>query len=284
MFQLLRQPYPLNDSRRHDFLFAVGAGLFVALFLFLFQPFGLSRWEASWTKTAVITGYGLVTFGAMLLWEFGVKRGLLAGSYTEEKHTVGRQILHVALLLLLIAVGNYLYTLLVFGQDGPGAVEGFGKTVLYTLLIGIFPTVTSILLNYVYQLKKYRHPPQVVPGEPAVPSADVLELVAENGKDSLAVRAEQLYYIESADNYCLVVYQGEKEKKRELVRSSLSRLEEQINSPRIVRCHRSFIVNLSKIEKITGNAQGYRLHLPGEVTIPVARRYNSMIIEQLKGK
>ncbi|GAB3181155.1 LytR/AlgR family response regulator transcription factor [Telluribacter humicola] len=286
MFQLLRQPYPLNESRRHDFGFAVGAGLFVALFLLLFQPFGLDRWEASWVKVGVIAGYGVVTFVAIILWEFSVKRGLIASTFTEEKHTVGRQILYVSCLLLTIAAGNYLYSVAIFGEGESGAVRSFGQAMLYTLLVGIFPTVASVLLNYVYQLKKYSNPPQVLPkAEPQKATSpemesvqpEMIRLVADNEKDSLIVIANQLLYIESADNYCMVVYEAEKEKKRELVRSSLSRLEEQIHAPDIVRCHRSYIVNLAKVGKVTGNAQGYKLHLPEEITIPVARRYNQLV-------
>jgi len=41
-------------------------------------------------------------------------------------------------------------------------------------------------------------------------------------------------------------------------------------------------VNLDKVEKITGNAQGYKLHLETpELFVPVARKY-SEIVERLK--
>jgi hypothetical protein len=292
MFAFLRQPYPLNESRRQDFLFALGVGLFVALFLFVFQPFGMSQWEDSGFKTAAIAGYGLVTFAVMLAWEFGVKRGLLRGTFTEANHTVGRQILWVSGLLLLIAAGNHLYTALLFGAAGAGRVGGLVSTLLYTLLIGVFPTVASVWLNYLYQLKKYSHPPRVEPqvehevppqqGTGPASEAGRLVLTADNEKDTLELAARQLYYLESADNYCLVVYQGEKETQRELVRSSLSRLAAQIENGQIMRCHRSYVVNLEQVVKVTGNAQGYRLHLPTGGSIPVARRYNALVVERLQ--
>lgn len=67
-----------------------------------------------------------------------------------------------------------------------------------------------------------------------------------------------------------------------MLRSSLSRLENQLEGQNIVRCHRSFIVNLDKVEKVTGNAQGYKLHLETpELVVPVARKY-SEIVEKLR--
>ncbi|MCH8125717.1 LytTR family transcriptional regulator [candidate division KSB1 bacterium] len=49
--------------------------------------------------------------------------------------------------------------------------------------------------------------------------------------------------------------------KETLLRSSLKRLEQQIPFSFIVCCHRSFIINLRKVNSITGNANGYRLLL-----------------------
>ncbi len=80
-----------------------------------------------------------------------------------------------------------------------------------------------------------------------------------------------------------VVYLKNGQPVKPLLRSSLSRLEGQINRPDIVRCHRSFVVNLDRVEKVTGNAQGYKLHLlDGQFQIPVARKYNDSLVAQLK--
>ncbi|MFC0185517.1 LytTR family transcriptional regulator DNA-binding domain-containing protein [Pseudarcicella hirudinis] len=78
-----------------------------------------------------------------------------------------------------------------------------------------------------------------------------------------------------------MVYEKDGQVYKELIRSSLSRLEGQIDNPEIVRCHRSFIVNLSKVASVSGNAQGYKLKLKGyEMLVPVARK-NSDIVKRL---
>jgi DNA-binding LytR/AlgR family response regulator len=92
-----------------------------------------------------------------------------------------------------------------------------------------------------------------------------------------------LLFIESSDNYCTVVYLENGQLVKPLLRSSLSRLESQIDMPHIVRCHRSYVVNLDRVERVTGNAQGYKLHLMGgQLQVPVARRYNDTLVAELR--
>ncbi|GAB2782734.1 LytTR family DNA-binding domain-containing protein [Rhabdobacter roseus] len=285
MLRLLRQPYPFSDSPRRDFLFSLGVGTFVTLFLYAFQPFGLAQWRSG-QKGWVLVGYGLVTFTMMLFLYFVLKRIWLRRVFREDNHTVGREILQVLAVLTLITIGNYGYSWAIFRGTTGSHTEEFARVMGYTLLIGIFPTAASVFFNYIYQLKKYSHPPQVPQRAESIPQAqqEPLRLVAENGKDSLALLPEALLYIEAADNYCEVVFEQSGQLRRELVRSSLSRLETQIFSDQLLRCHRSYLVNLGRVVKVTGNAQGYKLHLDAGGAIPVARRYNGAIVDRLKSE
>ena len=73
----------------------------------------------------------------------------------------------------------------------------------------------------------------------------------------------------------------ENQLQKALLRSSLSHLETQLPGP-VVRCHRSYLVNLHQVGQVTGNAQGYRLHLHGgQAVVPVARRYAETVLGQL---
>jgi DNA-binding LytR/AlgR family response regulator len=48
----------------------------------------------------------------------------------------------------------------------------------------------------------------------------------------------------------------------------------------IYRCHKSYLVNLAKVNHVSGNAQGYKLHLKDvEDQIPVSRKLNEEIKE-----
>ncbi|RRB03792.1 LytR/AlgR family response regulator transcription factor [Larkinella rosea] len=296
MWHLLNQPYPCEEPARRRWVKAIWIGAFVGLFLLIFQPFDLNRWQTPY-KTVKILGFGLISFVVTA----GLSQllpVLLPTRFTNERWTVGREILWVTTHITLIAVANYFYLNWLIGRP----FRGFGLfgMVVVTFLIGIFPVGGSVIVNYIIRLKKYsqlareipihEHPAQNRIDEPEPHS---ITITAENEKDSLTFVANDLLYIESSDNYSTVVYLKNNEPVKALLRSSLSRLESQLDSNKnnrnaiarnpIVRCHRSYIVNLEKVEKVTGNAQGYKLHLHnGQLQLPVARKYNDTLVAQLK--
>ena len=285
MLKILQQPYPFREKSLVQILLqCVGEGVFIGSFLILFQPFGVLAWNDP-NKNLYLAGYGLITTICGLILRFGIFK-TFTKYHSEAKWNIGKEILSIMLLILLITFGNCFYSIFIF--DIRQSLQGFLGMLLAVMVIGIFPTVFGVMLNYIYQLKKYNQPiiinqPQTT-GSQVVKEIQLLKLTAENEKDSLNISTENLFYIESSDNYSTVFYQKETDGKlqKELLRSSLTRLESQISAPNIVRCHRSFIVNLDKVEKVTGNAQGYKLHLrTSELFVPVARKY-SEVVERLK--
>lgn len=57
-------------------------------------------------------------------------------------------------------------------------------------------------------------------------------------------------------------------------RLTLASLEQQLDADFLHRCHRSYLVNLRKVDQWEGNTQGLRLLLQGhQETIPVSRKY-----------
>ncbi len=274
MINYFRQPYPrAQPTLRGSLLTAAGAGAFVSIFLIVFQPFGSANWNHP-HKLLLLAGFGAVTFVALLLISFIGPR-VFRSWYSEKNWTVGKEIFHNVVVILVITVGNILYTESIsIGSIGPAAILAW---IGITLAVGIIPATVITLLNYTRLLRQYATTGFRIEATGASGS-DQLTLMAENEKDSLTLTTQSLLYIESADNYAEVVYWENEKKEKKLLRSSLSRIEEQIHAADIVRCHRSYIVNLHQVESINGNAQGYKLHLKNEVTtIPVARRYGDRV-------
>ncbi|MGA0556925.1 LytR/AlgR family response regulator transcription factor [Larkinella sp. VNQ87] len=288
MWQFFRQPYPCEESVRSRWVKAFWIGVFVGLFLLIFQPFDLSSWDTP-NKTVKILGFGLISFLVTAFINLTTPR-IFAKYFTNERWTVGREILWISAHITLIGVVNYLYLDWLIGN--PRYSPNLPAIIIVTFVIGLFPSAASVALNYIIQLKKYSQTASQLPisGHPekpreTAPAQPLLTLTAENEKDSLSLRPADLLYIESSDNYSTVVHLNENQPVKTLLRSSLSRLENQFGAtaPTIVRCHRSYIVNLEKVEKVTGNAQGYKLHLHGGLfQVPVARKYNDTLVAQLK--
>lgn len=290
MLKILQQPYPFGEKSNIRLLIqSIGEGIFIALFLIFFQPFGASDWQDP-NKNLYLAGYGLITTLCGIILRFVVFK-TFPKYHSEATWNIGKEILSIMMLILMIAAGNVTFSSFAF--DLKNGIGNFFWMLLAVMIIGIFPATFGVMLNYIVQLKKYNQPivvhyqaPKVFLDEQIAENKSqntaLLKLIAENEKDSIELGSDALYLIESSDNYSTVFYEKSGKLQKELLRSSLTRLESQISSENIVRCHRSFIVNLDKVEKVTGNAQGYKLHLKSpELLVPVARKY-SEIVDRLK--
>ncbi len=278
MLKILSQPYPYpQQTPLRRLLQCLLEGVFIAGFLIVFQPFGTTEWQNP-NKNLFLCGYGLITMLAGLIVRM-VLPYFFKTYFVEADWTIGREILTLLLLLALITTGNVLFSNFTFGLSF--TFLGFGSMFFLVLLLGFFPISFGILINYIYKLKKYSEPVVIAPPsvqEATQPVNQPIKLIAENEKDTFEVNAEDLFFIESSDNYSTIHFLKNNTLQKELLRSSLSRLETQIASPKIVRCHRSYIVNMDKVARVSGNAQGYKFHLqPAELTVPVARKYSGLV-------
>ncbi len=309
MFTVFRQPYPIDEPASRAWLRAALIGLFVGLFLLTFQPFGMDRWQTP-NKAAKLLGFGVISF-IVTAFNFLVWPRLFPRTFREETWTVGKTILFITANILFIALANRLYLAWLVNDDLH--LPDLLSMVLITFLVGVFPTAGAVIASYIVKLRQYARqaadlpvhtnrlvrdpavttviPPVHSPtesvaeavDEPVSAKAASLTLTADNEKDQIALAPADLLYIESSDNYCTIVYSKNGRPVKPLLRSSLSRLEGQISQPHIVRCHRSYVVNLDRVERVTGNAQGYKLHLfGGQFQIPVARKYNDTLVTELK--
>jgi len=106
----------------------------------------------------------------------------------------------------------------------------------------------------------------------------------ENEKNKFEIALKDLICIEANDNYSAFYYFKDNVQKKELFRTTLKRIEEQLNrNDEVIRCHKSFIVNIRHIRSITGNAQGYKLLLADlNFEIPVSRQFPKEILLKIQ--
>jgi DNA-binding LytR/AlgR family response regulator len=307
LLTFLHQPYPVPDCPAVQWRRAALIGLFVSGFLLVFEPFGISLWRTDF-KALKVAGFGLVSMLVTLAMHVGGP-ALVPSFFRENCWTVGRAALYLNLNLLLIATANLFYLAKLQGISYE-KIE-LGWMVSATFLLGLFPTVGTTVATYIRQLHENqrraaavhlpttataisdeRARPEILfreaqPPPPKATLASTLTFTAENGKDALTIATAAVLYLEAADNYCTVVHDGAGAAARALLRASLSRLATQASAQgavRLVRVHRSYLVNLARVTRVSGNAQGYRLHLPvpdGE-PVPVGRTYAEAVLAELQ--
>jgi len=111
-----------------------------------------------------------------------------------------------------------------------------------------------------------------------------LILFADNQKTSLSMLLNDILCIEANDNYCNIYYRKENIVKREMLRNTMKNMEDQLSKfDDIIRCHKSYIVNMYNFDKLTGNAQGYKLDIKMlDFKIPVSRSFPKEMLEKFK--
>jgi DNA-binding LytR/AlgR family response regulator len=118
-----------------------------------------------------------------------------------------------------------------------------------------------------------------------VATALLLHLKGDNLSENFQLAADDFLFASANDNYTHIFYLRDGLVQQVLFRVSVKSLSEQAaGAPSIFRCHKSFLVNLQQVAHISGNAQGYKLHLQqNEFSVPVSRSLNSQVKQQLQG-
>ena len=87
---------------------------------------------------------------------------------------------------------------------------------------------------------------------------------------------DEILYLEVEDRYSTVYTEGG---KKFVLRMSIGDLQEKLPTDAIVRTHRKYSVNLSKITSI--DVQDNLIYI-GEVSIPISRSYKEVLLEKLQ--
>ena len=276
----IEQSYPLHESLKERLLICFLFGLFVFLFLSIFQPFELNNLP---TNLLLITfGYGAICFAIMALLNIGVFFSF-PNYFSTNSWTTGKEILWVTINVFIIGFGNYIFSLLV-------NVTSFSwwNSVLfisYTLLVGVFPLTVLILLNQVRLQSKFEKQSQhlneeikkkqIKYADQSIPS----KISVPNEREDFELIVDAFLYAKSDDNYVNIYYLNNTSISRKMIRITLKKMDSLfVEHKDILKCHKSYIVNLKHVHRVSGNAQGYKLHIRNkDIIVPVSRALNKII-------
>jgi two-component system LytT family response regulator len=267
----LNEPFPCSESGLGDLLQISVVGVFVAAFLYLFEPFGLHGVgdDLLW----LCASFGLVTivFGTAfdLVMRYALKIKQEAASWTLWKWMLAS-----ILNLVWIAFGNY--WLLSSVYPGEYSAHSFFGTMLgYTLLLGVLPVTFSGLLVQLRASSQYQQQASAIQPRVSVPQEKQQVVIQATHGESLAVDSASLLFVEAMQNYVMVhVRDDQSVTQRQIVRTTLTATEKALADLGVLRCHRSYLVNPCQIVEVEGNAQGLKLRVSGvEEFVPVSRSY-----------
>ncbi len=239
----------------------------VVLLLIIFRPFSL-RLESRW-HLYIYFGLGLVIFTTLhinhhvfrpLIQRLPVFRGKQAWLATFSRCWY-----------FAVSVVVVFYYFSFFQTQRGNDHSTISLWVKVTLV-----TILAFIANYLIQNRSSLQK-QVTDLEGnllKIDGEDVILLQSKNGKDNIQLRKKDLLYIRAEDNYVSIVYTGALGVKQALMRNTLSSMEQLFEQKGIIKCHRSYLVNVTNIQRFHREGGIHIIQFrDSEVNIPVSNTY-----------
>jgi hypothetical protein len=135
----------------------------------------------------------------------------------------------------------------------------FAKDLVTYLMV----TTGVLALNYIL----YRKPPVE---SPSVAAPVERFAVRKRGGSEVMVEVADIDWIEASGNYAILHVGGETFE----IRSSLAKLEAELDAKRFVRVHKSYVVNIARVAEVTPWVSGdWRIRLQDGAEVNLSRRY-----------
>ncbi len=211
----------------------------------------------------------------------------------KESWNIFREICLVLTLIFSIVISVYLYFFLISKEEPSFLHSSFlFKIAVYAFSTGSFFSLLVVWINYTVILRKNlrkikeqnQHLKQFANKNENVSNAGMVTIPTQIKNEFIKFNTAELLFIKSEGNYLEVFTQKNSGTETKLYRAALQEVEKALAPyTDIMRTHRSYIVNLKKIKRTSGNARNYQLYFEGfQDAVPVSRNRFQDFNERLK--
>jgi len=284
---LFYQPYPFYyHSGKRILLMAGILTAAVSLFIYFIQPFSYNFAEHKYTFSVISFLNGFLV-GLLFLLYTGLIRGFSPHFFRERYWTLGKEVAFWIFFILITGVGNFFLRELIYDNPENFSLNFLKLEVVHSLTVGMLFLIAILTGKYIHILTTTRD--KAVSWNKRVKNFREKEfenptvtVTAESPMDHITFRLSEFLYAMVDGNYVeFHLRKKDGSSRRHITRNTLANVEKQLwHYPNILRVHRSYIVNIGKVNSVSGNAQGYKLQIEGtDDTIPVSRSYISSFDE-----
>jgi DNA-binding LytR/AlgR family response regulator len=280
-------PDYLTD-RKNTVSFILFTAVFALVFINIYAPFGVDKWLDYtdvqlffYSSIVILIGMLVIVISRILLFVVAHKRPIKYLSYAAW---IAGEIVVLALVYALIQW--------FFIRVGNDFITMFRNSIRTTACIILLPYIISWLYlsfkdKYLTLEKIERKntglPPDDIPEKKTGALLSMISFHDEKGLLKFSLKKEDLLYIEAADNYIIIHYLASRKPARYMIRTTLKRIEQEMPDTGLVRCHRSYIVNIDRVKFIRKEKEGLIIGFesPEEVTVPISKTYIDGFIRKL---
>ncbi len=280
---------PFIYKKKNQITMVLFVPLFALLFILIYKPLNFDQIGEellAWLNWPADVKRYLIAFCIALIGMVVAAISRLVMAAYTKKHAISylRYMIWIACEILILTLIYTIFSVAMADAHSRDITGVFGNTLLTTILILLIPyAITYICFVWqerVKELKTIRK--RLEEDENALQKA-YIQLFDEKGKMQLSVRRESLLVIESADNYVCVWYQNGESIKKVMVRTTLKQVSEQLAASNILRCHRSYMINLNRVKVLRREKEGIFVEfgIEGVPDIPISKTYSESVTRWL---
>lgn len=270
----------------------LGTALFAELFITIFQPFGSRRWLPEGPQNGliyfalatavVLLAMGIIAISRTIMYKYGKNHRI---SYLDYAVWILAEV--IAMSMTYTVVVSLVYRLFPSIVEVSGQLDFLrvlGYSVLYTAFILFIPYTFFILYfslvdsNRQLLLKSENTSATIAP---EAQQAVVLNFFDEKNEFAISIREDNLFYVAAADNYVDLTYVNGGKIRHFLLRQSLKNIEEKFTDRGLIRCHRSYVVNIKKVKIVRRDDDGLTIDFDEQQLqpIPVSKTYSERLMK-----
>ncbi|WP_321375533.1 LytTR family transcriptional regulator DNA-binding domain-containing protein [uncultured Draconibacterium sp.] len=272
------KPFPVVESAKDKLLISIGSGVVVVGILSLIKPFGIESYNGIFF---FLVGFGIIDFIItalnLFLLPLIVPRFLKSTSFTT-----GKNLLVILWILLNISLVNYFYNDIMIAKVYPATFENNSsifKWVTMTFSVGIIPVIFALYYIEKRFFLRNSNLAEILNKETKKTNSDMQakQIQLKSNKDTtITINSADLICVKAeGGNYASVYWHEENSTRTELIRMTLTGFMEKAETTEaLVRCHKSYIINLDKVKSYQGNARSILVQLEGlDFSVPLSRSF-----------
>lgn len=242
----------------------------ISLFLIIYNPFGLIDPESRGWSNIVIPS---ITIGAIFS---GI--AIIALVLYRKKFRGNRFTLYDYALMM---TGNIVVCAILFSLGSTSILDYLNSIVsVFSITFIPYLLVTSFSI-IVHLIKELIEKKRLLSRARRQEKVEMICFKDDNGNTTFYLDKLSILYIEANDNYVNIYFYASQKVSYKILRTSMKSMEALLKKHSIIRCHRSYLVNMQKINSIQKQKGQLKLSLyDDEFLVPVSRTF-APDIEQL---
>ena len=257
--------------------------IFSMVFVNVYTPFEFSTWFHTNSDSLNFLYSTCTILGGMVI--MIVSRIIMYYVNKRELISILSYVLWLAAEILTIVM---LYTLInkLALHDDRNASIIFQRALIFVPAILAIPYLVSYLFLGLRSkdaaINKLIEEGQHITSVAQHPVDEMVNFNDENGKPRLTIKSGNILYLGANDNYVNIYYMDNDKVGYTMLRNNLKTLEKQLDAYGIVRCHRSYMVNLHRVTIISREKDGMYTTLDSHAVsrIPISKSYSEEVMKR----